>query len=467
MNEQTPYRTLFVGQLVQESSLSVGGRDLPSIVDSPWCRDGLNRLTLRGTGIAGALIATLRKLDGRVPDTISGLHHLGDDPPGAKHLRSRWRVFNSHPKQSPETEFRQHVAIDAQTGAATDDHLFSVETLPKGSRWPLLIEVDTSLEDGVEAERLAARALREWEAGRCWLGRDVARGLGWMRLDGLRVFRLYARDHQHLWPNATESDDYWQYIDREIAAHCPPTSPTELTAIDADEDPASGWQYYELVGHCRVGERPDGFGLDSLSLGGHAADTLLATWDAQHFLAPEGRSAQEHLKAFDPDSALAFTAADSGARVPYLPGSSIRGVLRHAIARLFRAQGKDKDLRRVEAVFGTPRRSGALLVSDGFLTGAWKAAWLQHHAADEFAGGVYGPAKYDRMALISGEFRFRLTLEAPDAETLRQYREGVIKPLLELARSGRIALGGSVWRGHGWVQWEFSEISNPARSAAK
>lgn len=71
------YRTLYLGTLVQESFLSAGGTDDPdTTVDSPFCRDGHERPTLRGSGLAGALVATLRRIcDAKgmaVPTMISG-----------------------------------------------------------------------------------------------------------------------------------------------------------------------------------------------------------------------------------------------------------------------------------------------------------------------------------------------------------------------------------------------------------
>ena len=64
------YRTIFVGTLVQDSALSTGGTDTLSGVDDPLCRDGEGRFTLRGTTLAGALIATARTLYPKIPPEI-------------------------------------------------------------------------------------------------------------------------------------------------------------------------------------------------------------------------------------------------------------------------------------------------------------------------------------------------------------------------------------------------------------
>lgn len=429
----SPYRTLFVGTLVQESFLSVGGVDDPATtVDSPFCRDGLDRPTLRGTGLAGALIATLRRhLGDKVPETISG-SDKGRQP-------SIWRFFNSHPASGSGSAYRQHVAIDERTGAAATSMLFNVETLPPGTCWPFLLEVDTSRD--ASAANLAREALAHWAAGRCLLGREVARGLGWMRLVGLREYEL-TPDQVDLWPRATRSDDYLGYIEEQFA---------QLAQnVPAADKPLPGW--VEITGSVIAGEHEDGWGIDSLSIGGHASEELLAAWDAERFLAPDGMN--DPGAAFDPDFAIVTfeqRAADgSPARLPYIPGSSLRGPLRHALARLQRARGKP--LQPVEELFGTVKQSAKLLIQDALPDPREEVrlAWLQHHAEDEFSGGAYGPAKFDRVAVMQGRFAWRMVLEdaTEDQKTLLQ-------DLFALARAGQIGIGGGQWRGHGWLQWKF------------
>jgi hypothetical protein len=81
-------------------------------------------------------------------------------------------------------------------------------------------------------------------------------------------------------------------------------------------------------------------------------------------------------------------------------------------------------------------------------TAAIDLAWLQLHAEDEFAGGAFGSAKFDRIAVMNGTFRFKMVLEgASNAE------RNALEKVLELARAGQIGIGGGQWRGHGWVRW--------------
>lgn len=434
-----PYRTIYVGTLLQESFLSLGGTDDPySTVDAPFCRDGLARPTLRGSSIAGALVASLRRTHGSVPPEISG--SSGGEIP------SVWRTFHSHPDSQAPSQLRQHVAIDYTTGAATEEALFNLETLPPGTRWPLVLEVDTSrMEDAAE---LAEAVLAQWQRGRCWLGREVARGLGWMRLIDLKRYRL-TTSHADDWPNAFSADSPAVYLRTQFAdrasdiAWLPETGPVK--------------PMLELSGSVIAGEHPDGYGIDSLSVGGHEADTLFAQW-SDFFLCTEGE--QRPADHFDPDTAVVcLPANDEAEQLPYIPGSTLRGPLRHALRRLLVA--RNQPLAVVDSLFGTADNSARLLICDLMPEPETpiSMAWLQQHAEDEFAGSTYESAKFDRVMVLSGRFRLRMVLEAENHKELKTLYDEGLCPLLELVGDQQIGLGGGQWRGNGWLRWKF--MGNP------
>lgn len=438
------YRTLFVGTLVQESFLSLGGTDDPfTTVDSPFCRDGLGRPTLRGTGLAGALIATLRRLNNEdVSEKISGSAQ-------GKHA-SVWRFFNSHPNNEVTFADRQHVAIDHETGAAAEGPLFNAETLPPGTKWPFLLEVDTTDDHDNNFADLARATLAQWVAGRCLLGREVARGMGWMRLDDLKEYTLTTA-HIDDWPNAKVSQDYPAYL-----AQFAKDQQLKPEPVPAATETLPGWCEYTLT--LSAGERSDGYGIDSLSIGGHASEELAAAWD-EAFLAPDGMTEAAAKAAFDPDFAV-VTLDQDGKRIPYIPGSSLRGPLRHTLARLLKAGNKPDD--SMISLFGTTKQSAKLLIRDAFLVEdqdkSLQIAWFQHHAEDEFAGGAYASSKFDRMAVLQGSFSCNVVIEDATSEEKIAFNE-----LLELARQGQLGIGGGQWRGHGWLSWVISAPVEPCQ----
>lgn len=443
----SPYRSLFVGTLVQESFLSVGGVDDPdTMVDSPFCLDGQGRPILRGTGLAGALIATLRRClgsagpgTGKVPDTITGSKD-GRTP-------SVWRFFNGHLIAEVTPAYRQHVAIDERTGAAATGALFSVATLPPETRWTFLLEVDTARDR--DAAEHARTALGHWVAGRCLLGREVARGLGWLRLENLHEYCLTQDRDVDRWPDSKRSEQYRDCIEEVFSEQRRP--------VDAANMPPPGW--IEITGSVTAGAQNDGYGIDSLSIGGHASEELAADWD-ERYLAPDGLTKDKARALFDPDFAVVtMPSPEKGGRIrrtPYIPGSSLRGPLRHALTRLLRARAQDTTT-VAETLFGTPERSAKLLIRDALPDQSAGAPEIQlgllmHHAEDEFTAGAYGSALFNRVAVMQGRFGFKMVVEDATDPEMR-----ALKELLKLAKAGQIGIGGGQWRGHGWLQWEIDE----------
>jgi len=465
-----PYRTLFVGTLVQDSALSTGGTDTLSGVDDPLCRDGENRFTLRGTTLAGALIATARTLYQKIPPEIciDETNKLANKAPLTPSL---WRVYTTHPeKDTLKPEARQGVTIHAQTGAAMDEALFDMETLPPGTRWPFLLEVDTWRAEklGVPAESIAAKALLEWQQHRCWIGRAVARGLGWLHLEDLRAYCLET-EHVKLWPNSFESlDKVLQDIHGTVTAIQDLKQHFKLPKNETRKR-----FYIEMQGLIDVGEQDNGYGFDALSVSGHAANLGLSSWDEEHYLYPEGKKSKQCQDDFNPDNSIVMTYRNGGYE-PFIPGSSLRGVLRHALSRHLRRKGKkihapsdalpDKIAKdTVNQLFGSvskkEAKGAALLIQDSYLVdGKWQAAWLQHHAEDEFSGGVYGTGKFDRVALVEGRFSWRMVIEAKTPRQANLYYQR-LKSILDLGEKGHLPLGGNQWRGLGWVKWQVNQVS--------
>ena len=136
--------------------------------------------------------------------------------------------------------------------------------------------------DFVEGESLAAAALLEWTRGRCWIGRDVARGLGWMRLVGLQAFRLDAADAR-VWPNSGKEP--WQTLDDLPQAKR--VRKEQFATVFVSLPISDRWRYIELDCSLSLGQRKGGYGLDAMAVGGHSA---VEDW-SNCLLLPEGRGA--------------------------------------------------------------------------------------------------------------------------------------------------------------------------------
>lgn len=449
-------RYLFIGELVQDSSASFGGQTTEGWIDAPLCRDGLNRFTLRGEGQAGALLAMARKLFLSVPPELGG---------ESARQPSAWRTYTSHPApNSPvQSELRQCVRIDPQTAAAKQGALFDLETLPRGLRWPFLLELDLDL---VQADRrqfalaVTARVLQAWAEGYAWLGRGVARGMGWFTLENLRALELEQTD---AWPDAFAASPIAHAM--MLAENCQTSDlPDLIRRKKLAAIPANGawrWRRYDL--ELRFGlPEAGGYGIAALSIGTHAGYDAVPPYFGKSLLKPRGMADDAYETNWKPDR---YIATVDGGLLPYIPGSSLRGPLRHKLAWWLRRQGCNPDeCERFKRLFGdvkpngadTEAESGALLIRDAFAESGFKLALLRSHAEDEFSGGVYGQALFDRIAVLDAGFQTRLVLEASSAAELSEL-ENLFQVTRILAENGYIPLGGTSRHGFGRGVWAFAE----------
>lgn len=482
--QSTPYKTLISATLVQLTAFSTGGHDPHARVDSPVARDGLGRLTLRGSGLAGAFIATGTRLFGQaLPGTITAgppgeqsrarQEALAADPDAdlPRLTESVWRFHTSHPETEPELEVRAGVGIRQDTGAAAEGLKYEVETVPAGTRWPLLIEVDEYRDPEGLALPMALHLIESWRTV-CTLGRNVARGLGWMQIepDSLRVLQLDAADADR-WPDASRRPaEAFAALAQDGA--CLLTA-DRLAAIRARVRP-SGLAPVLGSGTIEIGAPPDNtnWGLDTLSLGGNEAIRDLQD-DALINLV------RAHPGELDPDLVLAWTRSAGGPPRPFIPGSGLRGPLRHTLSwwhrsrhgrtvhdpnttqgrRALAAQQQRMDLDPIERLFGTGTFGGTLLLSDAEIDAASfgedAILFLEQHAEDEFTGSTYAEAKFNRITLIRGTFHFHYLIEARSEQELAEYR-ALLAQLQSLGAARQIPIGGANWRGHGWVRWTLT-----------
>ncbi|MGZ8219365.1 RAMP superfamily CRISPR-associated protein [Methylomagnum sp.] len=458
---------LFLGTLVQEASASFGGQEAEGWVDEALCRDGKGRYTLRGEGQAGALLSMARKLFRGIPHRLGGV--MTRQP-------SAWRTYTTHPELDSlgEAELRQCVRIDPKTAAADEGALFDLETLPPGTRWPFLLELDASLlgeGEGGRATAITAHVLQAWANGYAWFGRGVARGLGWFKLDHPRVLTLSETD---VWPNAFTASPF-AYAAELAAGRAEPLA-NFIGQQTIRPDGTWRWRTYDLT--LSFGDPdPEGYdGLGALSIGSHAGYDATPPYPEGQVIWPDGL--ENHARLWKPDRFVTATGAKPP--LPYIPGSSLRGPLRHRLAWWLNRQGRTDT--EFETLFGyvkepnedrkqTEAKSSALLIRDAFPEPkeGWRMALLQSHAEDEFSAGTCGVALYNRLAVMSASFQTRVVLEAPSEAKLIEMDE-LFKAAQKLATLGFVPIGGATRHGFGRGRWEFKEakaqISPPKQEGA-
>lgn len=471
--------SLVFGTLVQESALSVGGSEAEGLADRYVARDGRGRLVIPGRAIAGALIAMAKRFYPLLPDCVSAGWEERPDDRGLK--PSVWHPFNSHPVRpradqtavwawcephEVPTELRQGVGIRQDTGARAHGILYEVECVPAGTRWSFLLEIRTreAGELGPLVEAMAVRVLQHWSQGRCWLGGAVARGLGWLRLADARLLRVTG----DLWPDSFRPPE-------EVLAALVRRNDIEVIEGDclwriADSAPPQrSWFFVDIRGTFAAGDDPDGYGIDPIAVGASSVTPSDNGPALHHLVRPEGCSSAVVRSLYQTDRPIAMARHADGSLRPFIPGSGLRGPLRHALSRLLRQKGEEirdpnwrDDTRKSGlpgTLFGTTSHSARLLVRDAYTRGDdWVIARVQHHAEDEFAGGPYASAKFDAAVLLRGEFEWRMVLEGSDKEEVSKWTQALRaligdNGLPGLGTLGHLPVGGLKWRGAGWGRW--------------
>ncbi len=436
--------TLFTATLVQDSALLVSGVDRESTVDQPFALvDGVP--TLVGRGLKGAAVAMARRFFDPLPRSVSE-----DLQRKVAYRRSAWEFSDAQPTQRVKMHLRAGVGIRHKTGARASGVLHDCEVVPAGTRWPLVFRVDAS-HAGLEfdeAEGILGYVLkRHWTQGRCWLGGSVARGLGWCHIEDLRAFRL-------------DEDAYERWVT---------SGRRELPQLEQDVPevrPTRGWCFRILDVQIAFGEyKPEAndaaWGLDMLAVGPHDAARSVQITGGGAWARPSW--AVQGTKA--PPELLTDRAILMHGRRPLLPGSSVRGPLRHVFSRIKRMEGQQvEDPHPVQGkvstedpggkLFGNVAASSRVLIRDATAEAEWAAARLHMHAEDEFSAGSFGTAKRDAVRLLRGLFPIRIVVEGPEPAIVDPLVTEIDR-LAALGALGHLPLGGHKTRGAGWGQWQL------------
>lgn len=309
--------SVFTGVLVQDSALSVSGVDRVSTSDRPFTIvDGTP--VLSGRALKGAAVAMARRFFDPLPRSVS-------ETAGRRTAlrESAWRFRVERPLDADRATLRNRsgVGIRHKTGARAQGVLYDREVIETGTRWSFKVMVDWRLAgaEAPEVEGILGYVLSEhWAHGRCWLGGDVARGFGWCHLEDLTSYRVS--------------------VEQEAGAASrtgglpPPLQETPTVP------PTKSWSFRTFDVCIRFGEyRPDddtAWGVDTLSIGAHSAEagrqqTGTGIWAVPPWIADAV-----------PPSLPTDRVIVMGEGSPVIPGSSLRGAMRHAHSRAVRAAGE-------------------------------------------------------------------------------------------------------------------------------
>lgn len=315
----------------------------------------------------------------------------------------------------PSVESATRVAIDRHRGAARVHALFTVEQLPAGTEFDVHLRWDNA---GAALDGFLD-AVRAW---RPRLGRGVTTGAGACAVTGVasRSYDLNSIDGLLAW----------------LAVEGPATYPQPTTVLP---EPAS----------------PDA-----------VIDVRLQIVDGLHI----GSGVAGRLPGDESDISLLVQRAE----VPYVPGSSVKGVLRSRVEYLCRVLGRsacdDASCGACQAcgIFGWSARSGdvrmgaraAVAVPDSVIDDAVCEA-RTHVALDRVTGGARDQLLYAQQVVVAGHFRLRVEPLRP----LTDVELALLRACVADLHDGLVGLGAATTRGLGTVRIRDDAWAPPDVSA--
>jgi CRISPR/Cas system CSM-associated protein Csm3 (group 7 of RAMP superfamily) len=420
-----PYRIEIQGTLVPKTAFHVGsGQSFHTSSDSPLLREGndpAGKSYLPGSSLRGVLRSHLDRekdlLGCTQADIDSFFGSTGDD----RGTYGRFQISNAYAEDTA-AELRDHVRINEQWGAADSGAKFDMETgFAESFRFEAVYEGDSS-ED--REMRLFHEALRYLRSEGFRMGAKSAWGLGRMQMKEDLEVRQFDR--------GTDAG-LLAYLQWRLQGTKPPSHfPTVI--MGAPNVVPDAWNTITLKLELQF-EGPV-LVKSAIPASGDADDSNV------------GDPSTYWKRALANADGTFVTTVDPATKRFYLPGSSLRGVLRHEAIWIAGSDGLKEDL---GLLFGTANErgggsAGRLEIEDGLLVGDARIVALDHVAIDRIVQGAADGKKFDAAALESPKFSVRLVMrfEKENARLVRWLRAWLFQ-----MENGRLWAGSGSARGYG------------------
>ena len=422
------------------SPLHIGSGLQSADTDAPVVRDAFGDYRIPGSSLAGALRAhcgpSLESAWGSAgSENRASAIEVSDafliDWDGTTTLTKR--LAGKSVAFPTFKEIQDHVRIDHASGAAEDGKKFDAEIVPQGTRFRCelaLIERD----DSSTARDAFTCALHALDTGAIALGGDVCSGLGLIRV--LRDSYTIATFDLATAAGLANARNRPAALDQPAALDAKPTqiSACGLSTATATADTVSG--------SVRIAFRTDG----PLLVGGSQRPSNKSDADRNFgadLVFGEARVADYAKKAL--------------VAKPWIPGSSLRGAIRHRVWHIFEALGCANVQQRVDDLFGSvagERASASKIRVTGQFLEQHPRTLVQHVAIDRLTGGSLTGALYaeapiwrDDLVIQVGLTLHGIALDEAAALTHALIDMGI----------GELAIGGGTRRGNGRLLFDSAK----------
>lgn len=424
--------------------LRVGSGANDPLLDAPVVRDAFGDYRIPGSSVAGAVRAFAERAgigaffgDGGRKSDASAVEFSDGflvDWDGTTVLAKR--LAGEEPAMARVLEVQDRVQIDHVSGTAATGGKFDAEIVPGGLRFRFEIACVDRGGAGAPVDVVAVLGtiLAGFEAGDIRLGAEVTNGLG--------VVKPVAGSVSHAVHDLATPAGLVAARGMSPSIDEPLPNAGGLQGVAADlstdsSDTVRGTVHlrFRVDGPILVGgsqrPRPRGEGsaeTDADLLFGHA---LVADFSRRRFVSR-----------------------------PWIPGSSVKGVLRHRVRHVLEALGRDDAERCVDEWFGSVSEHGASasrVVVHGHVLDDEKPTVVQHVAIDRLTGGSLQGALYAEAPIWREGLAVNVTLELDGLPIVGA--AALAHALLDMG-TGSLPIGGGVNRGNGRLL--FAVEADPA-----
>ncbi len=424
---------LYIARYIMEltSPLHCGDGAGDGLLDAPVTRDAFGLWRVPGSSIAGILRAqTVQSFNKNMANTLFGstqddgkgslvwcsdavLVDFDDIPAWEKIVRGQEPIINAH------SFVRDHVRIDIERGAAENGGKFDVEYMPAGTRFAFEVTLDGWMQD-IDAESRASfeHILIVLEENALHFGGKTGIGYG--------QYRMHSATYRHF--DLRQKNDMTAWL--------------QLENAPIFTDTTAKWSW------CPTSKKITLQNTENLS------GELTLPLEATGPILIGGGLPNEHS---DADICFATTAVCDYAKKKFiqkyiLPGSSLKGILRHRVHHIATALNIDAD-NIIDTLFGhidnknnEQGQRSKIAVRDAALRHTKHGQTVQHVAIDRFTGGAMDAHLFNEAPLWHSGIGFNLHIHIQELTPLEAAL--LLHTLMDMAEGG-LALGSGVNRGNG------------------
>lgn len=456
-------KKIIVGNLKTLTGLHIGTGDMAETTDAPVYRNVNGDIVIPGTAIGGALRTLATRIaphlgckkcialdenpssgvcDCEVCDLFGSLN-IGKDFEEGK--ASKLWIYDAVLRNETKTSIRDGVGIDRETGTSSRKlrAKYDFEVVPKDSIFKLKIAIHDHLSK--KEEELLSCVLAEWQEGRGYLGGNITRGMGNIKLEDVKVFSL----------NLSNNETLMTFLkkDKEIEA-----AKEEIGWLERNINSAKGSIVKNDIDNGYLYNSFAQIDFTLKFLGGFVINDILGSVQSGFDFCPRmengkfvfpGSSFKGILRSHAEKIARSLVTLSSDDENEFLnrcpacnpfadkedPLTSCN-VLFREYKRIYEEEISDEKLCLACQLFGSSFKGSRLYISDGEMIDIPEIKIMDFLAIDRFTGGGREGAKYDALVLWKPEFKLRIFIENP-----KNWQLGWLMLVLKDIKDGLVSFG--------------------------